>query len=49
MGSELTYLLNEDQSSVFERMFRDLENNSEELGITSYGVSLTTLEEVFMK
>ncbi|RZC40676.1 ATP-binding cassette sub-family A member 3-like, partial [Asbolus verrucosus] len=49
VGSELTYLLAENQSSVFEEMLQDLEENSEHLGIRSYGISLTTLEEVFMK
>lgn len=49
VGSELTYLLNENQSSVFENMLHDLEIHSEALGVRSYGISLTTLEEVFMK
>ncbi|CAH1108169.1 unnamed protein product [Psylliodes chrysocephalus] len=49
VGSELTYLLVEDQVSVFEPMLRQLETDSERLGIRSYGISLTTLEEVFMK
>jgi ATP-binding cassette subfamily A (ABC1) protein 3 len=49
VGSELTYLLVENQSSVFEEMLQDLEQESEALGIRSYGISLTTLEEVFMK
>lgn len=49
VGSELTFLLSENQSSLFEPMLSDLENNREDLGIRSYGISLTTLEEVFMK
>ncbi|XP_063925793.1 phospholipid-transporting ATPase ABCA3-like isoform X3 [Zophobas morio] len=49
VGSELTYLLAENQSSVFEEMLQDLEQQSDKLGIRSYGISLTTLEEVFMK
>lgn len=49
VGSELSYLLNEDQSPQFEAMLRDLENNGESLGVRSFGISLTTLEEVFMK
>lgn len=49
IGSELTYLLNEHHSSVFEDMLSKLENNQERLGLLSYGVSLTTMEEVFMK
>ncbi|KAK4876911.1 hypothetical protein RN001_009417 [Aquatica leii] len=49
IGSELTYILNEEDSEVFEQMLGELEENSKQLGIQSYGVSLTTLEEVFMK
>ncbi|KAJ8922450.1 hypothetical protein NQ315_004397 [Exocentrus adspersus] len=49
VGSELTYLLTESQSSHFETMLKDLEDHSEALGVRSYGISLTTLEEVFMK
>lgn len=49
VGSELTYLLSEDQLPVFEKMLKDLEEHTESLGILNYGISLTTLEEVFMK
>ena len=49
IGSELSYLLNEDHSSVFEAMLSKLEKNKDNLGLLSYGVSLTTMEEVFMK
>ncbi|KAL1517917.1 hypothetical protein ABEB36_001617 [Hypothenemus hampei] len=49
VGSELSYLLAESQSGLFEPMLRDLEQNKEFFGINSFGISLTTLEEVFMK
>ncbi|CAG9816334.1 unnamed protein product [Phaedon cochleariae] len=49
IGSELTYLLTENQSSKFEPMLQQLEKDSERLGVRSYGISLTSLEEVFMK
>lgn len=49
VGSELTYSLGEEQCHLFENMLKDLEDNSQRLGIRSYGISLTTLEEVFMK
>ena len=49
IGSELSYLLNEDHSSVFEAMLSKLEENKNKLDLLSYGVSLTTMEEVFMK
>jgi ATP-binding cassette subfamily A (ABC1) protein 3 len=48
-GSELTYQLSESDSNKFEEMLSDLEKNINQLGVRSYGVSLTTLEEVFMK
>lgn len=49
IGSELSYQLSEQYSKVFQSMFKELETRSAELGIQSYGISLTTLEEVFMK
>lgn len=49
VGSELNFLLPEDCVSVFEDLLKDLERHSQNLGINSYGISLTTLEEVFMK
>lgn len=49
VGTELSYLLDDRNVLVFQNMLQDLENNSEELNIDSYGISLTTLEEVFLK
>ncbi|XP_023309745.1 ATP-binding cassette sub-family A member 3-like [Anoplophora glabripennis] len=48
-GSELSYILEQNYSSQFESMLKDLENNSKRLGILGYGISLTTMEDVFMK
>lgn len=36
-------------SSRFELLFAELEMNREELGIASYGASVTTMEEVFLR
>ncbi|VEN47637.1 unnamed protein product [Callosobruchus maculatus] len=47
--SELTYLLPENRVSVFEGMLTQLEGQSSSMGVKSYGISLTTLEDVFMK
>lgn len=33
----------------FELLFAELEMNREELGIASYGASVTTMEEVFLR
>lgn len=49
VGTELSYQLSDKCSQMFNQIFSELENRSTELGVDSYGVSLTTLEEVFMK
>lgn len=49
IGTELSYLLDDRNVLVFQNMLQDLEDNSEQLNIESYGISLTTLEEVFLK
>lgn len=49
VGTELSYQLSDKCSQMFEQIFSELEDRSTELGVDSYGVSLTTLEEVFMK
>lgn len=36
-------------SCRFELLFAELEMNKEELGIASYGASVTTMEEVFLR
>lgn len=36
-------------SGRFELLFAELEMNREELGIASYGASVTTMEEVFLR
>ena len=49
VSSEATYLLPKTASDEFPEFFRKLDNSLEQLGVTSYGVSMTTLEEVFLK
>ncbi|XP_068902097.1 phospholipid-transporting ATPase ABCA3-like isoform X2 [Tenebrio molitor] len=49
VGSELTYQLSDSDSGKFEDLLKALETKMSSLGIRSYGISLTTLEEVFMK
>jgi ATP-binding cassette subfamily A (ABC1) protein 3 len=49
IGTELSYLLDDKNILVFQKMLQDLEEHSDELNIESYGISLTTLEEVFLK
>lgn len=47
--SEATYVISEDKLPVFENIFKDLEDNLDDLKINNFGCSLTTLEEVFLK
>ena len=49
IGKELKYQLPQDQSTNFETLFKMLEDQKTEYGVESFGISLTTLEEVFLK
>ncbi|CAD6193200.1 unnamed protein product [Caenorhabditis auriculariae] len=49
VGQEATFLLNATRRSRFPSMFKSLEERQVQLGITSFGVSITTMEEVFLK
>jgi len=49
VGAELSFVLPKERSEKFEQLFTDLEENQDSLGIGSFGVSVTTLEEVFLK
>lgn len=49
IGTELSYLLDDKNVLVFQKMLAELESNTKELNIESYGISQTTLEEVFLK
>ena len=46
VGAEMQLRLPAGGSSSFGAMLRDLDARSEELGVTSYGLGVTTLEEV---
>lgn len=49
IGAELSYQLSDSYSSIFEKMFSALENHAERLKLSGYGISISSLEEVFMK
>lgn len=49
VGTELTFQLPFTSSQAFQSLFEHFDNNESQLGIQSYGVSVTTLEEVFIK
>lgn len=48
VGSELSFQLPMDEASSFPAMFESLEKEIDRGSITSYGVSMTTLDEVFL-
>ncbi|XP_032123979.1 ATP-binding cassette sub-family A member 17-like [Sapajus apella] len=49
IGEELTFILPKDSVQRFESLFTDLELRQVELGISSFGVSVTTMEDVFIR
>lgn len=49
VGSELAYILPREMSSEFEDLFNAIERNRLSLGVDSYGASVTTMEEVFIR
>ncbi|KAH1183577.1 phospholipid-transporting ATPase ABCA3 [Mauremys mutica] len=48
-GAELSFILPTESTHRFEALFTELEQKREELGIASYGASVTTMEEVFLR
>uniref|UniRef100_A0A1Y9GL18 ABC transporter domain-containing protein n=1 Tax=Anopheles arabiensis TaxID=7173 RepID=A0A1Y9GL18_ANOAR len=49
IGTELSFVLREDYLKVFQPMLEELEDKMRSCGISSYGISLTTMEEVFLR
>ncbi|OQR91076.1 ATP-binding Cassette (ABC) Superfamily, partial [Achlya hypogyna] len=49
VGTEMSFQLPLDGAPHFAAMFADLDARLEALGVLSYGISVTTLEEVFIK
>ncbi|RLN96484.1 hypothetical protein BBJ28_00000631 [Nothophytophthora sp. Chile5] len=49
IGTELTFQLPFEASPKFPALFREIEATQRELGILSFVVSVTTLEEIFLK
>ncbi|KAG8506409.1 ATP-binding cassette sub-family A member 3 [Galemys pyrenaicus] len=48
-GAELSYTLPKESTHRFESLFAKLEKQQKELGIASFGASVTTMEEVFLR
>lgn len=49
VSSEITYQLPSSSSKQFKDFFQEFDQSLAQLGIRSYGVGITTLEEVFLK
>ncbi|RCN44475.1 hypothetical protein ANCCAN_09542 [Ancylostoma caninum] len=49
VGQEATFLISARWKSKFPKMFADLESAQTDLGISSFGVATTTMEEVFLR
>jgi ABC-type multidrug transport system ATPase subunit len=49
VGTELTVQLPFSSSDKFQTLFEYIDSNIDTLGLQSYGISVTTLEEVFIK
>jgi len=49
VGAELSFVLPSSATAHFPELFDTLQSRKAELGISSFGVSVTTMEEVFMK
>ncbi|XP_026899340.1 phospholipid-transporting ATPase ABCA3 [Acinonyx jubatus] len=48
-GAELSFILPKESTHRFESLFAKLEKQQKELGIASFGASVTTMEEVFLR
>ena len=49
VGVEVTYSLPDDRTEFFEPLLSTLEMDNDDLGITNYAVSTSTMEEIFLK
>ena len=49
IGSQLVYTISNESVNNFQHLFEELEESFSELGILSYGLSYSSLEDVFMK
>lgn len=49
VSAEIAFQLPLSEMGKFKGLFEELDKNIEKLKISSYGISITTLEEVFLK
>ena len=49
IGAEMSYVLPKEKSAKFSELFSLFEEKGKEIGVASFGASVTTIEEVFIK
>lgn len=49
VAAELSFVLPKEYTDRFKALFTEMEDRQEELGIASFGISITTMEEVFIR
>ncbi|GFX81500.1 ATP-binding cassette sub-family A member 3 [Trichonephila clavipes] len=49
LEKEISFSLSSNSDREFGDMFKELENQKQKLGVTSFGVTVTTMEDVFLK
>ena len=49
VGAELAFVLPKNEVGKFPPLLNELDANKKALGISSYGVAVTTLEDVFLR
>ncbi|XP_069425894.1 phospholipid-transporting ATPase ABCA3-like [Ovis canadensis] len=49
VAAELSFILPKEYTNRFKDLFTEMEERQEELGIASFGISITTMEEVFIR
>lgn len=49
LDQEISFNLSSDSSTEFGEMFEDVEEHKNKVGVQSYGITITTMEDVFLK
>ena len=49
IGSDLTILIQKEHKKKLSKILNKIEKNKENLGIVNFGISTSTLEEIFLK
>ena len=49
ISAELSYILPHESKAEFSQLFTELDRQKDALGIVSYGASVTTMDEVFIR